>query len=453
LQRFRIVWNVSIALAAIALSAIAPCAVTDDRQAADLITLYLKATEFDPAFQTARAERQISLESLKESRSGVLPTITANGAESKTSQNIKTSESPLFTVGQTEYFTTDFSISLTQPVYRSTAFSRIPEAQAGVRRGVAEFVAAEQDLMYRVTEAVFGFLGARDDVAFATAEREAIGRQLDETEQKLGSGLARLTEVHEARGRFGVAEAAEIDARDRLEDARQVLAEITGQAPSEVKTLSEGLPVVPPESPDVSTWLQTALFQNPRIVAATAALDMAREEVKAQRGAYKPTLDFVASYNNNIAGGTVYGGGNHIANGELAFRLAVPIYDGGRTPSLVATAALQQNIAAQALERETRGVERQAHTAFQGVVSGVARVDALAVSVLANEAAVVGKEEGWRAGLNTGMAVLDARKDLFMAKRDHARARYMYVLNKLKLKQAAGSLSIRDLEEINAYFQ
>jgi outer membrane protein len=68
-------------------------------------------------------------------------------------------------------------------------------------------------------------------------------------------------------------------------------------------------------------------------------------------------------------------------------------------------------------------VERQTRTAFQGVISGVTKVDALGVSVLANEATVGGKEEGWRAGVNTGLAVLDARRDLYSAKRDHARAR------------------------------
>ena len=65
----------------------------------------------------------------------------------------------------------------------------------------------------------------------------------------------------------------------------------------------------------------------------------------------------------------------------------------------------------------------------------------------------MGKDEGWRAGLNTGLAVLDARKDLYSAKRDHALARYLYVLNSLKLKKAAGSLSLRDLQGINAYLE
>jgi outer membrane protein len=444
----RNVRHFSIGLAAIVVSA-----AYAQAPPADLVTLFLKATEFDPTFQSARSERQLTVEALRESKSGALPTISANVVESQVAQNIKSSETPLWTVGRSDYFTQDLAISLTQPVFRSTAFHRIPEARAGVRRGDAELAAAEQDLILRVSEAVFNFLAFRDDVAFTTAEREAIGRQLDETEQKLGSGLARLTDVHEARGRFAVSQAAEIDAKDRLEDARQALAEITGEAPSELKVLSQGLPVVRPESQDVETWLQTALFQNPKILAATAAVDMAREELKAQRGAYKPSLDFVASYSDNDAGGTVYGGGNNIANRQLALRLAVPIYDGGRTPSQVASAALRQNIAAQALERETRSAERQTRTAFQGVMSGVARVEALAVSVLANEATVVGKEEGWRAGLNTGLAVLDARKDLYSAKRDHARARYLYLLSALKLKQAAGSLSLRDLQEINAYLQ
>jgi outer membrane protein len=435
------------------LAALVLCAAAPEPSAPDLMTLYLKAVEFDPTMQSARSERQVAVESLHESRAGALPTVAANVSESKTEQNIKTSESPLFTVGKTGYYTTNFSISLTQPVYRSSSFNRIPEARAGVRRGDAEFAVAEQDLIYRVAEAVFNFLAARDELAFTSAEREAIGRQLEETEQKLGSGLAKLTEVHEARGRYSVAQAAEIDAGDRLEESRAAIAEITGDAPTDLKILSDGLPLVQPDSPDVAAWLQTALFQNPKIVSATAALDMARHEVNVQRGAYKPTLDFVAAYNDNDAGGTVYGGGNNIANRELSLRLAVPIYDGGRTPALVASAALKQNIAAQALERETRGVERQLRTAFQGVVSGIARVEALEVSVLANKAAVVGKEEGWRAGVNTGLAVLDARKDLFAAERDHSRARYLYILSSLRLKQAAGVLSIRDLEEINAYFQ
>lgn len=419
----------------------------------DLVTLYLRAVESDPILQSARAERQLADEALRESRAALLPAVSANASQSKTFQNIRNSDTPLFAVGRTEYYTRDLSISLAQPLFRADAFRRNSGARAGLRRGEAEIAAAEQELIFRVAEAAFDFLAARDDVEFASAEREAIRRQFEETQQKLGSGLAKITDLHEARGRLAVSQAAEIDARDRLEESRRAIADITGAPPRDLKVLGEGLPLVPPDSPEVGVWLESALFRNPKVVALTAALEAAAAEVELQKGAHLPSLDLFASYGDNDSGGTVFGGGNEVAKREVGLRLAIPIYNGGRTAALVGAAVLRRNIAAQALEREKRAVDRQTRAAFQGVVSGVARVEALAASVFAHEAAVLAKEEGWRAGLNTGLAVLDERRDLYLSKRDLSRARYLYVLHTLKLKQAAGLLGMRDLEDVNAYMQ
>ena len=49
--------------------------------------------------------------------------------------------------------------------------------------------------------------------------------------------------------------------------------------------------------------------------------------------------------------------------------------------------------------------------------------------------------------------MLDASRDLFRAKRDLAGARYDYLLNLLRLKQAAGTLSENDLVQINGWLQ
>jgi outer membrane protein len=43
------------------------------------------------------------------------------------------------------------------------------------------------------------------------------------------------------------------------------------------------------------------------------------------------------------------------------------------------------------------------------------------------------------------------RGNLFRVQRDHARARYDYVLNTLRLKAAAGLLEATDLDQINAW--
>jgi len=421
--------------------------------AADLMEEYARALESDPTFQSARLEREIADEVLRESKAGVLPLVQASAEEAKVYQEITDSDNLLFVEGKSDFFNQSFTLSLTQPLYRQDMFLRMDQARAEVRQAAAVFTAAEQDLMYRVTEAHFGLLAARDDVEFAVAERIAIQRQLQEAEERLGAGLVPITEVHEVRARFALAEASEIDARDLLEERRMAIAEITGAIPEDPGGLGESFPLVVPDRTDPDAWVEAALFQNPAVKAREAAVEVARGEVRLQRSARLPTLDLVASYGSRDSGDTFGRGGNDIASTDVAIRLAVPVFEGGRVASRTRAATLRQRIRLQELELEKRAVERTTRTAFQGVMSAITRVQALQKSVFSGEAAVASKEEALRSGLDTARSVLDARRELFLARRDLARAHYLYILSGLRLKQAAGTLSVRDLEQINAYLR
>ena len=81
------------------------------------------------------------------------------------------------------------------------------------------------------------------------------------------------------------------------------------------------------------------------------------------------------------------------------------------------------------------------------------RVKALAQSVISSESARELKVEGYKAGLETLLQVLDAERDLYAAKRDSAKARYDFLLSRLRLKQAIGTLSEADLMGINRLMQ
>lgn len=98
-------------------------------------------------------------------------------------------------------------------------------------------------------------------------------------------------------------------------------------------------------------------------------------------------------------------------------------------------------------------MERQTRAAFEGTLSGASLVRALAQSVVSQQSALDAKEQGYKSGLFTLLPVLDAQRDLFIAKRDYAQARYDHLLNRLKLKQAAGTLAEVDLESVSAALQ
>ena len=83
----------------------------------------------------------------------------------------------------------------------------------------------------------------------------------------------------------------------------------------------------------------------------------------------------------------------------------------------------------------------------------MALVEALKHGVVAQQSALEAKVEGARSGLFAVLPVLDATRDLYLARRDYAQSRYDYLFNRLRLKQAAGTLSETDLVQVNAALQ
>ena len=85
--------------------------------------------------------------------------------------------------------------------------------------------------------------------------------------------------------------------------------------------------------------------------------------------------------------------------------------------------------------------------------SGISRVEALSQAVRSATSAKEAIEAGFQVGTRTSVDVLNAERDLFGARRDHAVARYDYILNVLRLKRSAGTLSEEDLATINAWLE
>jgi len=88
--------------------------------------------------------------------------------------------------------------------------------------------------------------------------------------------------------------------------------------------------------------------------------------------------------------------------------------------------------------------------AYLGVISGISKAKALKEAVLAQELTLAAKRRGFETGLNSNLDVLDAERDLHLARRDLAKSRYDYLLSSLRLKQAAGSLTPADLAAVAA---
>ena len=418
-----------------------------------LLDTYRLARQADPRFRGAEFSAQATATLTDQAFAGFLPSMRFDAERIDTKQTIISSENPIFGAGSTTFPTTSQTLSLTQPMFRMDVVRRFEQAKASVRQADFILLAAEQDLMVRTAAAYLMVLAANDATAFARAERESVGRALELAQEKLKGGLGTITNLHDATARHALTLAREIEAGNKLNDARQGLREITGQTPVQLQTLREEFALALPDPPELDRWVQVAFDQNLTLLARREAVVVASAEIGRQRAGHFPTLNLVLSQNLKDSGSTLYGGGSNVRTTELALRLSVPIFEGGLTMAVTKEASLRHQKSQEELEQERRSVERQTRAAFDGTVSGTTLIKALAQAVLAQQSALGAKEQGQKSGLYTLLPVLDAQRDLYAAKRDYAQARYEYLLNRLKLAQAAGTLTEVHLGEVSQALQ
>ena len=418
-----------------------------------LMDAYRLAQQSDPKFRAAQAETRASSTAIDQARAGFLPQIKFDVERMETRQRVISSKNPIFGAGVTTFPTEYHALTLTQPIFRKDVIERFGQAQAIVKQAEYVLLAAEQDLQLRTAASYLVVLAATDNLAYAGAEREAIGKLLDLTQARLKGGLGTITAQHDATARFSLARAREIEAQHRLRDARQGLAEITGKMIDKMQTLRAEFPMEVPDPPIIEQWLQSAADNNLGLRARREATEVAKQEVERQRAGHYPTLNLLVNHNRRDAGSTLFGGGSDVETTDVMLRLSVPLFEGGLTSAVTREAAFRYQKSLEDLEQERRSVERVTRASYDGTVSGVGLVRALRQSVISQESALEAKDQGFRSGLFTILPVLDAQRDLYLARRDYAQARYDYLFNRLRLKQAAGTLSEADLVSVGSALQ
>jgi outer membrane protein len=418
-----------------------------------LLEVYALALKSDPKFKAAQAEAGAAGTATDQAQAGFLPTVRFEREHTQSRQRILSSENPVFSTGSSHFPTDNKTLYVTQPIFRKDVIERYEQAKAVVRQAEFTLLAAEQDLILRTTSAYLLVLAAADNLALAVAEREAVGKALELARERLKGGLGTITNQYDAAARFAVAQAREIEARNKLRDARQGLREITGRTIDTMQTLRTAFPLETPDPAAVDRWVDAALEQNLLLRARREAVIVARQEVERQRAGHFPSVNLLLTHNKRDTGSTLFGGGSNIETTDLMVRLTVPIFEGGLVVAVTQEAAFRYQKSQEELEQEARSVDRVTRAAYDATLSGVGLVRALGESVVAQEGALAAKEQGYRAGLFTLLPVLDAQRDLYLVKRDYYQTRYEYLVNRLRLKQAAGTLAESDLVSVGAALQ
>lgn len=448
-----------------------------------LLQIYEKAVQSDPLVREAEANKLATQEGKPIARGSLLPqvngryNINETSADGETVTTLGNSPPVPRIIDSRDFDATFWSLELRQSVFRWDQWVRLSQAGKQSAQADVDYEAAQQDLAVRVADAYFNVLAAEDTLASEQAAKEAIGRQLEQAQKRFEVGLIAITDVQEAQAAYDQALAAEILAKRALANQQEVLRTIIDETPPQLAKPAENLPLRSPDPADADQWVDLAMQQNRSLISSQIGAQIAKDDVSIARTGHYPTVDFVATRNNTdntgfsrspctisptfdncfedttpIPEGTKVrsGTGTDLENDSLSLQIAVPIFAGGSTSARVQQAVYQHRAARERLERTARETERQTRDAYLGVISGISRVQALKQAFESAKTALKATEAGYEVGTRTTVDVLDARRTVFTAETNYLRSRYDYLINGLRLKQAAGTLTVEDIAAIDA---
>ena len=410
----------------------------------DLLSLYQEALAADTTYAAARAQLAATEQRVPQAFGARLPSVTLNANASANHQEANTFD-------QQSYGSNGVSLQLVQPLYRYENEVAYNQSLALVRQARAELEQARQELVLRLTEAYFDALLAQDEVTTLQAERAAIAEQLAAANRGYEIGTASITDVRDAQARYDLVGAQQIVARNNLAASLEQLRVIINRTPQALAPLRTDAPLLGPVPADMEAWVEAAATEGLPVVAAQAALEIARLETRRAMAARYPTLDLTASYGHSQSA-TINTVGLDLEERVLGVRFSMPLYAGG---TLVArqreTASLQEK-AGQDLENARRNSMLVARQSFLNSSAGLAQVKALELALISAQTALQSNQRGLELGVRANIDVLNAQQQLSRTELDLARARYDTLLATLRLQAAAGRLGEENIRMLSELF-
>jgi len=414
--------------------------------AQDLLETYHLALKHDPQLRKAFFTQFSVAESKSQSIAQMLPTLSASASSSR--ERLSNKKDNFRTASTQHFWNNSFSIDFSQPVFHWDHWIQLSQSDNRIAQVEAEYKAEHQLLIVRITEAYFNILSAQDNLVFTVSEQTAIEQQLGQARLRFDVGLIAITDVYEAQAAYDQTVANQIDAENLLANSKEALREIIGDNEVTLQALASDLIFHPPEPNNIAEWSHIAKTKNLTIIAAFNQVEVHRKNIAIQQSTHIPTLDLVASYNVRDVTSSF---GQRGDSQHIGLQFNLPLFQGGMVYSQAKQAHYDFQVAKEDLLSTQRLIKRQVRNAFRDVLSSLSRIHALKATLTSSESALQASEAGYEVGARTMIEVLAEQRNLYRAKRDYARSHYDYLVNGVKLKQAASSLAEDDLQRINQY--
>ena len=445
----------------------------------DLIQLYQDAAFSDPVLNAARFNYQASKELYWQGLSLLLPQANATPGGTRYYQHGAGTTVVSTGAGNSRVFDQkSYTVTLTQPVFNVAALEAFKQGDLNTKIADMNFFQAQQDLILRVSQAYFDALTSQDNVALYRNKKDLIKQQLDIAQAKFDAGLATIVDVNTAQASYDLTTSQEIAAQADLVVKKGVLEQLVGHPVGPLKPLVKAAkidgvlkdprskskenksaplvdsvnPILPPGQ-TLDDWINQTEAANFKVLASQLSVTLSESTYRAAQALNYPSINLVGTSGYNTSNGTPNNyspSQTNVYNNTLALQMTIPLVSGGFNSSVIRQNAALVDTAKANYDNARRTAAQNTRAAFTGFYGGLASVKAYEAAERSAESAVESSRLGFQVGTLINIDVLIAVDTLFTTRSQLQQARYSTVLNALKLKASASTLSDEDLMAINS---
>lgn len=429
-----------------------PPARPADHTVTGLLQAYEAALQSDPAYRAAVNEGLAGQEFEVLGFSNFLPSVTSSAGANKNRSIVTTDVlGGGASTRQNNYPSTSFSIQLRQPLFNLDVLARYRQGIAQSSGSAALLTMRGQELILRVVSLYAAAKYEEYQLTVAVTQRDTDVAVRKVSERRFANGEGTRPDMLEAQAKAEFAEAQLLQARDRLEVARDALSYVVGKKIEGLVDLSGDFPVKPTLPARFDEWRAIVLEKNFEIAAQRHAVEVAREEINKARAGHAPRLDAIASVSKGLSE-TISTLNQKVDTQSIGLQLTIPLYSGGSVSALYRQAFANHEKAKADLDAKINQILIELRKQHTLVISSAPLLISFDKSINAAQMQINAAQAGVRAGANTNVDVLNAARQMAATQRDFALARLSYLVAYLRLRQAAGTLSVADLQEVATYF-
>ena len=445
----------------------------------DLIHLYQDAAFSDPVLTAARFNYQASKELFWQGLSLLLPQASATPGGTRYYQHGVGQTVVAAGPGNSRVFDQkNYTVTLTQPVFNIAALEAFKQGDLNTKIADMNFYQAQQDLILRVSQAYFDALTSQDNVELYRNKKGLIKQQLEVAQAKFDAGLATIVDVNTAQASYDLANSQEIAAQADLVVKCGVLEQLVGHPVGQLRPLVKDAKIdgvlkdpraiskdakgnviaesVNPQLPPGQTlddWVGQTEVANFKVLAGQLSISLAESTYRAAQALNYPSLNLVGTSGYNTSNGTPNSyqpAQTSVYNNTLSLQLTIPLVSGGFNSSVIRQNAALVDAAKANYDNARRTAAQNTRAAFTGFYGGLASVKAYEAAERSSQSALDSSKLGFQVGTLINVDVLIALDTLFTTRSQLLQSRYSTILNAIRLKASASTLSDEDLLAINS---